>query len=133
MLPSVEVDSYNLEVEDDEGFIGDKASKSAFRAILDNVRAVLREDGDDPVGDEASEEISKKKLDNMLVKGDAGAAAVVQTAVEMFAQQLHNVIKRYLRQKSWLQSLSAHLQVRSRGRWDSQASRVPCGRKHRRS
>jgi hypothetical protein len=101
MLPSVEVDSYNLEVEDDEGFIGDKASKSAFRAILDDVRAVLREDGDDPVGDEASEEISKKKLDNMLVKGDAGAAAVVQTAVETFAQQLHNVIKRYLRQKSW--------------------------------
>jgi predicted NBD/HSP70 family sugar kinase len=101
VLPSVEVDSYNLEVEDDEGFIGDKASKSAFRAILDDVRAVLRQDGDDPLGDEASEEISKKKLDNMLAKGDADAAAVVQTAVETFAQQLHNVIKRYLRHKSW--------------------------------
>ena len=31
ILPSVEVDSYNLEIEDDEGFIGDKASKVAFR------------------------------------------------------------------------------------------------------
>jgi hypothetical protein len=80
MLPSVEVDSYNFEVEDDEGFIGDKASKSAFRAILDDVRAVLRQGGDDPLGDQTSEEISKKKLDNMLSKGDAEAAAVVQTA-----------------------------------------------------
>jgi len=25
-LPSVDVDSYNLEIEDDEGFIGDKAN-----------------------------------------------------------------------------------------------------------
>ena len=50
VLPSVEVDSYNLEVEDDEGFIGDKASKIAFRAILDDVRAVLRKDGVDPLG-----------------------------------------------------------------------------------
>jgi len=101
ILASVEVDSYNLELEDDEGFIGDKASKIAFRAILDDVRAVLRKDGVDPLGDEATEEMSKKKLDNLLAKGDAEAAAVVQTAVEAFAQQLHNVIKRFLRQKSW--------------------------------
>ena len=29
-LPSVEVDSYNVELKDDEGFLGDRASKSAF-------------------------------------------------------------------------------------------------------
>ena len=30
-LPSVELDSYNIELKDDEGFIGDRASKRAFR------------------------------------------------------------------------------------------------------
>ena len=30
-LPSVDVDSYNVELEDDEGFIGDRASKEMRR------------------------------------------------------------------------------------------------------
>ena len=37
-LPSVDVDSYNVELKDDEGFIGDRASKGAYRAIMDNWR-----------------------------------------------------------------------------------------------
>ena len=37
-LPSVEVDSYNIELKDDEGFIGDRASKGAFRDIIENWR-----------------------------------------------------------------------------------------------
>ena len=100
-LPSVEVDSYNLEIEDEEGFIGDKASKAAFRRMLDEVRAILRKDGADPLGDEDSDEISKKKLDALLASGDAEAAAVVQSAIETFAQQLSQVIKRFLKHKSW--------------------------------
>ena len=100
-LPSVEVDSYNLEIEDEEGFIGDKASKGTFRRMLDEVREVLREDGEDPFGDKGSEEISKKKLDAVLTKGDADAAAVVQSAIERFAQQLSRVVRRFLRHKSW--------------------------------
>src|SRR2546421_229740 len=35
-LPSVELDSYNIELKDDEGFIGDRASKGAFREIIEN-------------------------------------------------------------------------------------------------
>ena len=35
VLPSVKVDSYNLEVEDEEGFLGDKANRDAFWEILD--------------------------------------------------------------------------------------------------
>src|SRR5262245_4995813 len=38
VLPSVRVDSYNLEVADDEGFVGDRASKSAFWEIVDKWR-----------------------------------------------------------------------------------------------
>jgi hypothetical protein len=29
-LPAVDVDSYNVELKDDEGFIGDRASKARF-------------------------------------------------------------------------------------------------------
>ena len=100
-LPSVEVDSYNIEIEDEEGFIGDRASRGAFRRVLDEVRDILRKDGNDPLGDEDSDQISKKKLDALLSKGDAEAAAVVQSAIENFAKDLSNVIKRFLRQKSW--------------------------------
>ena len=41
-LPSVDLDSYNVELEDDEGFIGDRASKGAFREIIHNWRKALR-------------------------------------------------------------------------------------------
>ena len=37
-LPSVEVDSYNLEIKDEDGFVGDKASRGAFHDILDKWR-----------------------------------------------------------------------------------------------
>ena len=30
-LPSVDVDSFNIELKDDDGFLGDRASKGAFR------------------------------------------------------------------------------------------------------
>ena len=101
VLPSVEVDSYNLEVEDDDGFVGDKASRGAFREMLDKWRQPLRELGEDPFDDKPSEEISKKKLDSVLAQGTPEAAGVVQSAVEEFAQQLAKVIRRFLRQKTW--------------------------------
>jgi predicted NBD/HSP70 family sugar kinase len=100
-LPSVEIDSYNLEVEDEEGFVGDKACKGAFRELLEDVRNTLRERGVDPLGARASEEISKKELDALLAKGEAEAGAVVQSAVEKFAEQFAGVIRRFLRQKTW--------------------------------
>jgi hypothetical protein len=34
-LPSVEVDSYNLETRDEEGFLGDRVSKATFRNFID--------------------------------------------------------------------------------------------------
>ena len=100
-LPSVEVDSYNVELKDDEGFIGDRASKGAFRAIIENWRKPLRKAGHDPFGDEASGEISKKKLDALLTEGDPEAAGILQGAIEDFAQELALVIRRFLKLKTW--------------------------------
>ncbi len=59
----MEVDSYNLEIEDEDGFVGDKASKGAFRDLLDEVRSSVRKAGADPLGGKSTDEISKKKLD----------------------------------------------------------------------
>src|SRR5262252_233638 len=61
-LPAVEVESYNVELKDDDGLLGDRANKGAFREILERWRKPLRKAGEDPFGDEPSEEISRKKL-----------------------------------------------------------------------
>ncbi|MFL5054055.1 MAG: ROK family protein [Microvirga sp.] len=100
-LPSVVVDSYNVELRDKEGFVGDRASNRAFRAILDDWRERLRQVGEDPLGETPSREISKKKLDKLLVEGDPEAAGVIQGAIEDFAQELATVIRRFLRLKGW--------------------------------
>jgi hypothetical protein len=101
ILPAVEVDSYNIELKDDEGFIGDRASKSAFRDIIENWRKPLRKAGDDPFGDEASEDIAKKTLDAVLTKGEPEAAGIIQGAIEDFSQGFALVIRRYLKTKGW--------------------------------
>jgi predicted NBD/HSP70 family sugar kinase len=100
-LPSVTVDSYNAEIKDDEGFVGDKASRSAFYEILDKWRKPLRKLGTDPFGDTDTDEISKKKLDELLATGDHEAAGVIQSAIEEFAQTLAKVTKRFLKLKAW--------------------------------
>ena len=94
-LPGVEVLSYNLELKDQDGFVGDRASKRAFRQFIDEWRKPLRRIGQDPFGKEQSERIAKKKLDELLAKGDADSAGVVQSAIESFAQELAQVLKRF--------------------------------------
>src|SRR4051812_48894382 len=58
-LPSVDVDNYNIELKDDDGFLGDRASKGAFQKILDSWRRPLKKNGEDPFGKKATEEIGK--------------------------------------------------------------------------
>ena len=100
-LPSVEVDSFNVELKDDEGFLGDRASKGAFRKILDGLRKPLKKNGDDPLGKKSTSEIAKTELDEALVGDDVGAAALVHGAIEEFAQELAYVTGRFLKTKAW--------------------------------
>src|SRR6266436_4743663 len=100
-LPSVEVDSFNIELKDEDGFLGDRASKGAFREIFDKWRKPLRKSGEDPFGDEPSEKISKKTLDAILVGDDVEACAVLHSAIEEFAQELAYVTRRFLKTKAW--------------------------------
>ena len=59
-LPAVRVDSYNVELRDAEGFIGDRASKRAFAALLDDWRERVGRVAPDPFGDTPSEDLKKK-------------------------------------------------------------------------
>jgi len=100
-LPSVDVDSFNIELKDDDGFLGDRASKGAFRKILDTLRKPLKKNGDDPLGGKPAEEISKSTLDEALVGEDIHAAALVHGAIEEFASELAYVTQRFLKSKAW--------------------------------
>lgn len=100
-LTAVTVDTYNAELRDGEGFIGDRASNRAFRSLLDDIRDQLKAMGDDPIGEEPSSEISKRKLDKLLVDGAPEAAGVVHGAIEAFAQEFAAVIRRFLKLKKW--------------------------------
>jgi hypothetical protein len=100
-LPSVDVDNYNIELKDDEGFLGDRASKGAFKKILDSWRKPRKQNGDDPLGKKSTDEISKSTLDEILTGGDVAAAAVVHSAIEEFAEELATVTRRFLKTKAW--------------------------------
>jgi len=102
-LPLVSIAGYNLEVQDDEGFIGDRASQTAFRQLLDDWRRHHREAGHaDPLGKLPSAALTKKTLDRAL-RGKAGAEAadLLHGAIEEFAVELALVVRRFMRQKSW--------------------------------
>jgi predicted NBD/HSP70 family sugar kinase len=100
-LPSVDMDSFNIELKDDDGFLGDRASKGAFRKILDSLRKPLKKNGEDPLGSKSTEAIAKSTLDEALVGDDVGAAALVHGAIEEFAQELAYVTRRFLKTKAW--------------------------------
>lgn len=101
-LRHVLVDTYNEELRDDEGFVGDRASGRAFSAILDDwrerVAATLDED---PFGDTPTGGISKSSLDGLLTGNDTVAAGLVHTAIEEFAHELATVVRRFLRLDGW--------------------------------
>jgi hypothetical protein len=100
-LPTVHVDSYSAELRDGGDALGSRANKQAFCAILDDWRERLDKTGADPLGDLATDELSKKKLEKLLSSDDLEAAGLILGAIEEFAQELARVIGRFLRLKSW--------------------------------
>ena len=100
-LPSVDIDSYNIELKDEDGFLGDRASKGAFQEILDRWRKPLKKNGEDPFGKQSTDDISKSALDAVLTGEDVVASALVHSAIEEFAQELAYVTRRFLKTKAW--------------------------------
>src|SRR3954447_23631322 len=86
-LPRVTVDGYNAELRTPEGFLGDRASSRAFKALLDHWRKRVRDSAEeDPLGGAPTKDIPRKKLDELLAGGDTEAAGLVHGVVEEFAQ-----------------------------------------------
>jgi hypothetical protein len=100
-LPSVIVDAYSTELRHSDGFLGDRASKRAFQAIMEDWRERLRRIDEDPLGDVPSDQVSKRRLEKILIEGDPRAAGMVHGIIEEFAQELATVTRRFLRLKSW--------------------------------
>jgi len=96
------VASYNLALvrADGEGFVGDLASQTAFRELLDEARRQQRT-GKDPFGKIPTRELGKREIDMVLVGGDADAAHLVHIAVERHAQRLVEVARGFLAQPEW--------------------------------
>src|SRR3989344_3238406 len=77
-LASVIIEGYSLELSDGEGYVGDVASRTAFRHMLD----------------------AWHKLDGLLEK-DGVAAQAIEAASEDYAMQLAHVVQRFLKHKTW--------------------------------
>ncbi|GAB3505300.1 ROK family protein [Pseudoxanthomonas daejeonensis] len=101
-LPGLRIDHYNLLVPDPdgEGFLGDRASQTAFRELLETARQHHRT-GKDPFGKTPSTELGKKEIDLVLVGGDPDAAHLVHLAVEEYARRLVHVVQVFLAQPQW--------------------------------
>jgi len=99
-LSSVRVQSYNLEIRSEDGFLGDKANRAAFFEILEELRRELRKQDADPI-EIPTDDLSRKKIDALLTRGDLREASLIHSAIETFAQRLASVTRRFLRIKSW--------------------------------
>jgi hypothetical protein len=100
-LDAVAVTSYNVEVREGRRFVGDRASKTAFFERLEALRADARKRGKDPLGDTATNDLSKKDIERALRHGKHDAAALVQEAVDAHARELVGVIERFRRVDAW--------------------------------
>ncbi|MBO9513930.1 MAG: ROK family protein [Variovorax sp.] len=101
-LPSVVVEGYSLQLRDKDGFfVGDQASQTAFRELLERWRRRRRKKGRDPLGRLHSKELSKRVLDEALGRKASEAADVIHGVIEEFAEELAWVIERFMRHPSW--------------------------------
>lgn len=101
-LPGLDIDRYSLPLPDPEGegFLGDRASQTAFRSLIDRARE-HHLDGRDPFGRTPSRQLGKDEIDLVLVGGNPDAAHALHLAVEEYARQLCYVVQMFLAQADW--------------------------------
>lgn len=101
-IAGLSIDDYGLALRDPkgDGFLGDRASQTAFRELLDEARRCNRI-GDDPFGDTPSAALKKKAIDRVLIGGPPDAAHAVHVAIEAYAARLVEVIRAFLAHEAW--------------------------------
>jgi len=95
------VDSYNEELREAEGFVGDRASGKAFRRSSTVPSPARGERPRGSLGEQATREISKSKLDKIMLGKDLLASGLIHTAVEEFGTELAAVIRQFLCLPTW--------------------------------
>lgn len=92
--------SYNLEIRKGDDWIGDQASRLAFWTIFEDIRRQARAIGFDPFKSPTAD-VSKKEFDQLLRSKDVRLQTFANSVIEQFAQQLVEVISRFLAVKKW--------------------------------
>lgn len=93
------VDAYNLELEENGSFVGDRVRSRAFGAILDELRQGVRRASPDPLGDVASED--RASLDGFLERQGSPASRLVEWAIDIYAGAFAEVARRFLAAPAW--------------------------------
>ena len=100
-LPSVSVDSYNLDVRHDGEILNNRLRKAAFFEGLDSLRMALMESGKDPLGKTSSRDIGRKRLQKLLQTGDKPQRHLIESAMDQFAADMAFVIGHFLKKPEW--------------------------------
>jgi hypothetical protein len=101
VLPAVDVESYNIELREKRRFVGDRANKKAFAELVEKWRKLIEDKNGEKLSEFSLKKLNRKKLEQILLKGNADAAGVVQGAIDDFAKRIVDVIERYLKQPDW--------------------------------
>ncbi len=101
-LPVASVESHSLDIREEGGFLGDKASETAFRELLDDWRDRLGRFRPTPFGDAPTEELERDDLDEALQGHETPEAVeALHQALGEFAERLADVLARFLATPSW--------------------------------
>ena len=100
-LPSVDVDSFNIELKDDDGFLGDRPARAHFARSWTPCASRYELATTPWTARNAPTQIGKTTLDEALMGDDIDASALVHGAIEEFAQELAYVTRRFLKTKAW--------------------------------
>lgn len=98
-IDALRVDSYNLALRDEHGFVGDRARAERFCTLLNERRAHRQALQGDPLGPVSSRD--RDTLDAVLRDGHPEAANLVREAVEAFACEFSYVIRNLLATEPW--------------------------------
>ena len=95
VLPDVLVESYSLIIRDNGESVGDKIGRSAFAQKFDALRKETGRRGRDPFGKTPTAEIRKSQWAKWLAAEQTPAGIIVNEAVDYFASELFEVIRKF--------------------------------------
>ncbi|MEH3085101.1 MAG: ROK family protein [Xylophilus ampelinus] len=101
VLPAVRIGGYSLELRDRDGLMGDRASQTAFREMLDAWRQRHGTSSDDPLGHADTDALGKDDIDRAARQAGTAAARAIGSASEEFAHELAHVVRAFRRQPAW--------------------------------